>query len=286
MIDILGKLEFKPEKIDEHKALFISPFRKEHTPSFKVDIKKNLWVDFGEVGEKGKPLGGDPLAFVRKWLAHTGFEHSASDGLRWMQNMFGFVRIAPVLKIVEDRAIKREALISYLATRGIPLEYATPYLREVDIRNKNTKKLFFALGMQNEDEGYEVRNAFFKGSVGPKMLTMIRGKIPKPDELHIFEGMMDFLSYLVSEGKPILDGHAMILHSTANLEKATGFIANYGYKTVFSYMDNDTAGRKATENLETYFKTQADTVHQRMNDFYSGYKDVNKWHVDKFKPSV
>ena len=59
-MDFLQIRGHNPLKIKYGSAWFLSPMRQETTPSFKVNIDKNVWFDFG-TGE-----GGDLITFVMK----------------------------------------------------------------------------------------------------------------------------------------------------------------------------------------------------------------------------
>ena len=48
----LAERGLRPTKDNPRYGLYLSPLRKEHTPSFKVDYVQNLWYDFG-LGEGG-----------------------------------------------------------------------------------------------------------------------------------------------------------------------------------------------------------------------------------------
>lgn len=284
---ILDKINFKPSKESNNEAWYLSPLRSERTPSFHVNTNKNVWYDHG-TGE-----GGDAIKFVCRYLQEANENHTVADALRWIKNMTGYSPMIANVKTVdysmEDKKlllrnkkdIEHPALIHYLEKRGIPLNIASDYLQEIRVFNKDTKKTFFSIGLRNEDAGYEIRNPFFKGSIGTKSITFIRGSRAKPEGINIFEGMMDYLSILARQnGKPFEDD-TIILNSLSCLKKATPYINNYGYKVAYTWMDNDVAGEKATESLAEFFKTQKHLEHTPMNVMYEPYKDVNEWHMKK-----
>ena len=61
LISYLKKQGFKAGKITTKEVWFYSPFRNEKTPSFKIDISKNVWYDFGE------GIGGTIIDFITKY---------------------------------------------------------------------------------------------------------------------------------------------------------------------------------------------------------------------------
>ncbi len=283
---ILDELKLEPVKEKGHERWYHSPFREEKTASFHVHAGKNVWYDFGEA------IGGSVIDFVVEYLASQGKENSVADALRWLTGM----NIVPSLFAVPANpeyksddssvvvknvsALQNHSLIKYLQSRGIPFSFARKYVREVSAFNKKTGKTFHALGFPNENNGIELRNAFYKGCVAPKTVSFIRGAVAMTKEVHVFEGFMDFLSVISSQGKGALDGDAIILNSVACLKHALPYIRNYGYETLFSWMDNDLAGYKTKLAIENFLQTQAGVTHKPMNNTFAPHKDVNAWHMN------
>lgn len=283
--EILNRLGIHPRKTTPSKQLYLSPVRQEKTPSFYVYLKDNRWHDFGD----GR--GGDPVDFARAFLKFTREADTTADALRWIKNIgLGPYEFKPVLyelpekedpSLILKRAtlIQHVGLIHYLEKRGIPLELAQQHLKQIHVRNQRTGKSFFALGLDNEEGGYELRNPFFKGTLGTKAITFIRGREAKPDSIHLFEGLFDYLSALSRLQGKSLKGDTIILNSLACLKQITPYIQDYGYRVAYSWMDNDPAGKQATVTLDDFFKTQTDLTHKRMNRIYAPHKDVNVWHM-------
>ena len=289
---ILEKIGCKPAHEKPHRAIYLSPLRAEKTASFHVHTSKNFWYDFG----LGK--GGTVIGFTCAYLESQHEACTVPDALRWLKNMTGSVQaIAPVktiehtaedakLVIREKKKIKHPALVQYLNKRGIPLAIGQQYLDEVSVFNTETRKTLFALGMQNEDAGYEIRNPFFKGSAGSKSITFIRGTTPKPEGINIFEGSFDYLSIITHHNGQRFDDDTIILNSLSCLKKATPYIRNYGYRIGYTWMDNDTAGQHATNAWADYFKTQDFLDHKPMNELYAPHKDINAWHMHRLGLSL
>jgi hypothetical protein len=287
MADFLHKQGFQPTKINGNDYFYLSPLRDEKTPSFHVNVAKNVWFDFGE------NKGGDLISYVCLYLKSQGNSHNVPDALRYIKNIGGYAaKITPVpvedykekdsaLKLKADREIVHGGLVEYLSDRGIPLYVAKQYLRQLYVHNGNSGKDFYALGIKNESRGYELRNLYFKGSLGRKYYTFIRGSQPKPPGVNIFEGFMDYLSVITQrEGKPFEDD-TIILNSLVNMERSTDLIRNYGYETAYTWLDNDEAGKKATASFAEFIKTEDGLLHKPMNSIYTPYKDVNAWHMVK-----
>ena len=190
---ILLKIGCNPVKHTSKEAWYHSPLREERTASFHIHTSKNVWYDFG-IGK-----GGNVLTFIITYLESHNEDHTVVDALRWLDNMFDVlptVVYAPAQKKEDGEetlkqrkvgAIQNIALLKYLDERGIPQTAAKKYLKEVYVHNKNSGKSFFALGLSNENGGYELRNGKFKGSLSPKGISFIRGARLLHDEIHVFE---------------------------------------------------------------------------------------------------
>lgn len=285
--EILNKLGYPPQKERGHDAWYVSPFRAEKPPSFHVNVADNVWYDFGA------ERGGDVVDFACAWLESRHLGHSMPEGLRFLEDMGASSlpqRVArvkaeddtPTLHITDVLpSIQNPALLRYIANdRVIPLDLALKYLVQVEVRNRNTGKTFSVVGMRNADKGYELRNRFFKGCIGHKDVTVFRGtQYPAPD-VHVFEGFMDMLSALADQEIGSFPGDMIVLHSLSCLSKALPYIENYeSYQRLYSWLDNDRAGEKATQALQRIAERQRHLDFCPMNRDYRPYKDVNEARV-------
>lgn len=292
LTEILNKLGVKQKRQTDTESWYLSPLRDETTASFKVTHVKNIWYDFGE------SIGGDIIRFATTYLERQGESFTVSDALRWIGNLSGDIpRIVPVetyddvqhepkLKFLSKKEIEHPALEKYLESRGIRVDVAKHYLQQVRVKNKETGKTFFALGLMNEENGYELRNNFFKGCAGKKAISVVRGLAPNQEGIHIFEGFMDFLSVVTELPDGKLDHDAIVLNSLSCLGQASAYIHRFGYANLWTWMDNDAAGEKAKANIEAFVANEPGLVHRPMNDTYKGFKDVNDWHVHNLKPRL
>lgn len=288
LTEILEKLGYPPVKHRGYDVWYSSPFRKEKTPSFHIHTKKNVWYDFGEC------KGGDVVSFARHYLMSHKEDHLELDALRWLDNIKPSCRIEFIptekphaevcaLALQSVSSLRHVGLISYLQDRGIPEKLARKYLREAVVYNRNTGNMFYAIAFQNDEEGYELRNNLFKGCIAPKYITLIRGKKSPSPEVHIFEGFMDFLSALRHYNTDQFDGDAIILNSVNCLHLAFAYIKGYTYKTVYSWLDNDMTGQRATDILADFVTKEAGLFFRAMNRVYLPYVDVNEWYQQKLK---
>lgn len=284
---VLEKMGAKITSEKNNEQWYLSPFRNEKTPSFHVNTLKNIWYDFGE------GIGGNVYDLVSIHLERSGEDHQKADVSRWLRNMtfsykpnnFNSNKLEsakePKLKVKRSGDLKHLALIRYLEGRGIPLKIAEKHLRELLVHNFETTKQFRAIGFKNEKGGWELRNHFFKGCIAPKTITFIRGSKIKPEEINIFEGFMDYLSIVSKNEGVILEGDSIVLNSNSCLTKAFPYMHNYGYKKLFSWLDNDNSGKIADEALSLFAKSQEGMTHYAMNKKYLSHKDVNDWHMSE-----
>ena len=181
---------------------------------------------------------------------------------------------ASPIEIRRIQPLQNPALIRYLQERGISPGTASPYVQEMYYRIGG--KPYFALAFKNDSGGYELRNPRFKGSTS-KDITHIRQQGEPRDTCFVFEGFLDFLSFLTirqqkSPDMPCTDWQDyVILNSTANTDKALYPLADYGH--IHCMLDNDEAGRKAVEAIRQEYKWRVrDASH-----LYSGHNDLNDY---------
>lgn len=290
LISVLEIIGLRPSNKKGNEYWYLSPFRNEKTASFHVNVTKNIWFDHGEA------KGGTVVDFVCLYLERHQESHTVVDALRWLKNMHPtFVsqtfsgdqepdHCDPSLQLRRITTIQNPLFISYLNARGIHFQLAKRYLKEAAVFNKNTGKTFEALCIRNENGGFELRNKFFKGCIAPKGISFIRGSKFLPEEIHVFEGLMDFLSALMHERKSQFEGDVIILNSLSCLKESFIYMGNYSYKTVYSWLDNDDAGKKATKALADFVKQHPDLKFSPMNKIYTKHKDVNDWLTNRPKP--
>lgn len=257
LVDFLASMEFHPAQVRGYKLWYLSPFRAESKPSFKVNVEMNLWYDFGEgVGGGIIPLakrlfGTDDIAAILKRMeTQPGIPVCAIPARPPSVKR----KEEPTMKNIHSQPLTHHALADYLAKRGIPLEIGRSYCCEVHYEIHG--KRYFALGFPNSSGGYELRNPYFKGCMGRKDITILKGEEVKELDTsccHVFEGFFDFLSFRVLQamGKLRLPSygstHYIILNSVNNLGKALREMTHI--ERIFTYLDNDQAGRKATETI-------------------------------------
>ncbi len=271
--DILGRLGFTPTRQRAHELWYASPFRQESNPSFKINRQANHWYDFGE----GR--GGDVIDLVQRIERLP----TVSETLARMDQLIGSVEPPPLprfeaasaspppaLELLRSGPVKARSLRAYLKQRGIDPSLVEGQVQEVHYRHG--EKEFFALGIPNESGSFEVRNRFWKGTVGRKDISVIPGD---PERVVAFEGLFDLLTAIqLAHGK--LQETAIVLNSVSLRDRAIARIQQLGAKHVDLYRDNDTAG----EQLLTAFKEALPGVSiTDKSDTYRGYRDLNEGYL-------
>ena len=275
LADYLHSLGYNPIKQQGKSLWYKSPLREEQEPSFKVNTDRNLWYDFGA----GK--GGNIIALAQELYASDSLPYllnriaEQTPHVRPVSFSFRQRRTEPSFQHLEVRELSHPALLRYLQGRGINLELAKRECKELHFTNNG--KPFFAIGFPNMAGGYEVRNSFFKGCIAPKDITHIRQQGEPREKCLVFEGFMDYLSFLTLRMKncPTMSDldrqDYVILNSTSNVSKAIDVL--YPYERIHCMLDNDKAGSEATRAIALEY-----SYHVR--DFshnYRGYSDLNDY---------
>jgi DNA primase len=263
----------KPHIQNARAGMYFSPFRAERTASFKVDYRLNLWHDFGS-GEGGSiidlvmKLKGFSFSEAVRRLGEGEFSYKSATSDTPPQNIAD-----SKLTITYVRALEHPALIGYLESRAINIDIAKKYCREVNytITHLGRHYPYFAVGFENNLGGWELRNKNFKGCVSPKF-PYFSDKVS--NTVMIFEGFMDFLSYLTLKGSSTPRIDTVVLNSVNNLHKAMDFLKTH--RTVHAFLDNDDAGHQATTKLILSL-TESEVIDQ--SPFYRNHKDVNEYLV-------
>ena len=263
--DFMHRLGCKSTKKRGKEVWFHAPYRSDSTPSFCVNTEKNIFNDFG-IG-----VGGDIFTLAGLMINSGGFMAQAryigevtNNPIEQSESpKYEPEPVVPQFTDVEVRPLNHPALLWYLRERGIPSEIATANCVEIHYRLHD--KNYFAVGFPNEDGGYEIRNRFFKGSIPPKAVSLIRHGSAT---VNIYEGFVDFLSGMTLGYGRTEDN--LVLNSVANKGKAYRHLD--GYDLIKCWLDNDDAGKKCLAALR-------DRYGEKVKDFsvvFRPCKDVNE----------
>lgn len=260
IIDFLAEKGYQPTAKKGANWWYLSPLHNERTASFKVDVNKNVWYDFG------LSKGGNIITLA-SLLYHT-------DDFSNLIRQIGSIKVAnhlvchtlqkesPTFANIVADDLCNPALLDYLASRGISKDIAVRYCKEVHYTCND--KRYFAIGFPNRAGGFELRNPYFKGCIAPKDITIIKNGY---EVCHVFEGFIDFLSFIALHG----DCYAVILNSIVNTPKAIEVLNKY--EQVFCHLDNDEAGRNTTRQIITSCNNDVKDTSKE----YADSKDLNEY---------
>ena len=288
IVEYLERKGIKPVRRTPAYALYRSPFREDTHPSFKVDTEKNLWIDYAE-GKGGSiidlcmRLKGCTLSEAIRILGQNAPDithvprRESVQGSSKQESIRQAVSTSGVRRLIEVSDTLPPHLLKYLEEdRCINLEKAMPFLRCIsyEVRGQH----YQAIGFANQSGGYELRdNGTFKGTIAPKDITPIFSDRAEP--VCIFEGFIDFLSFFSMKEEVI--HHCLVMNSVSNVAKAIRYLNDRHLTHIRAFLDNDEAGRRATEDfMEAGFKVDDMSVH------YRNFKDLNEYHVHRVREQL
>lgn len=157
------------------------------------------------------------------------------------------------------------------------MQKAKPFLKCIsyEVRGRHYQTIGFA----NPSGGYELRdNGSFKGTIAPKDITPIftdkqtAHTTDKTQPVCVFEGFMDFLSFLSM--KEEITNHSLVMNSVSNVARAVRYLNDRHLTHIRAFLDKDDAGRKAVGEL-----IRAGLKVEDMSVYYKNFKDLNEFHV-------
>lgn len=262
--DFLNAMGIQPQKQKGNILWYNAPYRKERTPSFKVDTNKNVWFDFG-IGKGGDifDLAGEFIGSGDFLLRAAFIAKSGTCPLPALERPQRKEEKELVFEDIWVRPLQDAKLLGYLKERGINAHVAIPNCEEVRYRVHG--KRHYAIGFRNDAGGLELRNRFFKGCIPPKDISLKRNG---SDVCAVFEGFIDYLSAM-QLGTTASDW--LVLNSVFNVEKAVR--ALHGYERIDCFLDNDEAGRRTFQRLHDCFGDKAID----RSSLYADHKDLNDY---------
>ena len=283
IVEYLEKKGIKPARKTPTYAVYRSPLREEVHPSFKVDREKNLWIDYAEgrggsiidlcMRLEGYTLSEAICRLGQNALEHTAHSYSKTEpriGLnqtttRQASETRRLISISDTLPPHLQEYLKKE--------RCIDLEKAIPFLKCIsyEVRGRRHETIGFA----NSSGGYELRdNKIFKGTIAPKDITPIFEDRAQP--VCLFEGFMDFLSFLSMKGE--VTNQCLVMNSVSNVARSIHYLNKRNITSVRAFLDNDDTGRKAVQEfVNAGFKVEDMAV------YYKDFKDLNEYHVSRVR---
>jgi DNA primase len=262
--------------------LYLSPLREENTASFSVDTERNTFIDFGNSNEKTTSIIDlvmlmDKVNFLNACGIIESFD--GEKKAEFKTDNSSLLTVKPSENIVKDyqvtavKNLQHPALIRYVESRKISLKTAFTYLKEIHYLNSKGK--FFGVGYQTDNGGYVLRSEIMAKPMNLGRTGIKTFAVPESKEITVFEGMFDFLACVELCKRPPRCT-AIVLNSVSNLSKATPQLSQA--TEIYSYLDNDSAGRKATQKM----KDSGLNVFDK-SAFYEGYKDFSEFWAEQNK---
>ena len=285
IVEYLERKGIKPVRSTPAYVLYHSPLREETHPSFKVDTEKNLWIDYadgrgGSIIDLCMRLEGCTLSEAIRILGqnvpditHVPRRESV-QGSSKQESIRQAVSTSGVRRLIEVSDTLPPHLLKYLEEdRCINIEKAMPFLRCIsyEVRGRH----YQAIGFANLSGGYELRDdKTFKGTIAPKDITPIFTDRAEP--VCIFEGFMDFLSFLSM--KEEITNHCLVMNSVSNVARTIRYLNDRHLTHIRAFLDNDEAGRRAVQDF-----IKAGFHVEDMNIHYKDFKDLNDFHVSRVR---
>ena len=283
-ISIVEIMAHMGKNLYNKKGLYYSPFRDESTPSFHIDVATNRWYDFGTSEGGGLfefvcRIAGITRGEVYDWLASFRSMIPESEYKTVIEKA---KKVKPSRIIVDSTShdFTRRKLVEYAQSRAVTKEILERYCEEVLYHiDVYPQRQYFAIGFKNNDGGYVLRSSLTKKCTSSAMTTLgpegnLTTKVAG-DKVLVFEGFMDFLSWISSVKQETPQYDCCILNSVSNIEKALPWIT--AHKNIAAFMDNDEAGRNTLQKIIENVPDEAGKVCvYDMAKLYEGYNDLNE----------
>ena len=265
---VLESVNLFPVKENRKTAFYFALDREEKIPSLSVDFVKNKAFDFGT----GKSY--DVISIVQQMN-----QCSVSEALKYLET-FDFsihnefqnegTKQYKEYKILNVREIQHPALVQYLKSRKV---YEQKELVK-EIEYELNGKKYFGVGFFNNSGGVEIRNKYSKICLGKKDVTLLKNELNSFNEILIFEGFFDYLTFKNLEKNENSNSDYIILNSTSMLFKVEETLKKYDKISLF--LDNDKNGNDTKKAILKKYENVEDC-----SLIYRGFKDLNEWFCSK-----
>lgn len=230
--------------------MYHSPLRNDSTPSFSVHPTKNTFYDLGNESDKGNiielVMRMERMSFVEacNFLDNNDLMKEKENPI-FLSLSHTSENTVKGYQVTAVKDLQHPALIRYAESRQISFKTAFTFLKE--IHYSNSKGKFFCLGYQTDNGGYVLRSEIMKKPMNLGTAGIKTFEVPESKAISIFEGMFDFMACVEYCKRPPRCT-AIILNSVSNLSKAMPQLI--GATNIYSYLDNDDVGRKATQKMK------------------------------------
>lgn len=278
-----------------------SPIREwDSKPSLKVDTLNNTWYDYGSglfdhekfrrlpdlvIAHKNVTFSEVLRILEYKNLGNPSLFATTSTQTPQNKTIHHQNRSKPQKKpqttsveLVKVADLQNPHLISYLEGRGINADIAAQYVQEVYFKLPQKQSCLFAIGWPS-GQGFDCRvekgDFSFKGFVGQgKDIACINMESGISENIAVFEGWMDFLSFLTQKNITDFKHPAIIMFSVSQRKKALARIRQAGAKRLFLFLDNDDSGRDTTDFFTVALAQEMQVIDR--SGLYQGFKDYNE----------
>ena len=277
--EYLQNAGISPVRNNNHYGMYHSPFREDNNASMKVDYNQNLWIDYG-TGEGGSII--DLVAKVENCSINEAIKKLENNSFSFHRNNdFDIANYTTKqeqsIQIMAVKKLSNPALLDYMNKRCVNIEIAKHHCKEIHYSVYG--KPYFAIGFQNNSGGWVLRSEPFKGctSMDVKTFFNAENKSDTKESCFVFEGFMDFLSYLTMKKEKEPKQDTVVLNSTVNLPKVKSMLS--AYQKIYAFLDNDEGGKLAVKNLRSFCKE----VHDQ-SAHYTNYNDLNDYLCSRSVP--
>lgn len=257
---VLESFKLFPVKENSKTASYFALDREEKVPSFCVDFAKNKAFDFGT---------GNNFDIIS--IVQLIQKCSVPEALQYLNNLDFSEQIIVQepndpkdYEIVQVKEIQHPALIQYLKARKVFEQ--RDLVKEIHYQLHG--KIYFGIGFFNNSGGVEIRNKYSKICLGKKDITLIKSEVNPKNEVCIFEGFFDYLTYRQMHKDEVSD--FLILNSTAMFFKIEKQLEVYDKINLF--LDNDLNGKSLVKSILNIYKSVEDC-----SLIYKNFKDLNEW---------
>ena len=221
------------------------------TDENKFSVNENGYYDF-KTGQGGKIIKA-VMNFENKSWRET------MDFLKDFSNVYISEDFAEQKRLKDTQANEKsnisvtkitppnnDKLIEYFNNRGIDKDILEKYTKQIHYKVED--KSYFGLGIENQSNGYEIRNPLMKSKLGKNDIAIVNRENGK--NVVVFEGMTDMLSFLQlqklnnRENKSTL----VVLNSVVNVDKFIEEFKDYKGKITL-LLDGDKAGTDASTTI-------------------------------------
>lgn len=257
------------------------------TENNKFSVSNSAFYDF-KTGKGGKIIKAVMLLENKDWKEAVKFliefsniitdqkDHVAKEKIRTSE-------IDEQQEVTIKNVIKpnNEQLLQFFKNRGISKEIMIEHTRQ--IHYERNSKNYFGIGIQNESQGFEVRNPIMKTKIGINDITVIKGS--NDNEIVVFEGITDMLSFLQLQKDIQFKNNRtlVVINSVINADKFMNQFHNFNGK-IFLCLDGDHAGELATRKILNILEgMNIKDIRRFYNISENGNKDLNQYLINKAK---